>query len=36
MANKNLGYGKNYEKYTSKDLMPEKLKNRKYLEIKKK
>ncbi|HAE36908.1 MAG: recombination factor protein RarA [Candidatus Nomurabacteria bacterium GW2011_GWF2_35_66] len=34
--NKNLGYGKNYEKYTSKDLMPEKLKNRKYLEIKKK
>jgi len=27
---KDLGYGKDYEKYTSKDLMPEKLKNRKY------
>lgn len=34
--NKDLGYGENYEKYTSKDLLPEKLKNRKYLEIKKK
>jgi putative ATPase len=34
--NKELGYGKDYEKYTSKDLMPEKLKNKKYLEIKKK
>lgn len=34
--NKDLGYGKNYEKYTSKDLLPEKLKNRKYLENKKK
>jgi len=30
--NKELGYGKNYEKYTSKDLLPEKLKNKKYLE----
>ncbi len=28
---KDLGYGKDYEKYTSKDLMPEKLKNKKYL-----
>src|SRR3989339_11532 len=27
--NKEIGYGKNYEKYTSKDLLPEKLKNRK-------
>ncbi|NCU28160.1 MAG: replication-associated recombination protein A [Candidatus Moranbacteria bacterium] len=26
-----LGYGKGYEKYTNKDLMPEKLKNKKYL-----
>jgi putative ATPase len=34
--NKNLGYGQNYEKYTNKDLLPEKLKNRKYLEINKK
>lgn len=33
--NKELGYGENYEKYTSKDLLPEKLKNRKYLENKK-
>ena len=33
--NKELGYGKTYEKYTTKDLMPEKLKNKKYLEIKK-
>jgi len=30
--NKELGYGKNYEKYTNKDLMPDKLKNKKYLE----
>lgn len=30
--NKDLGYGKNYEKYTNKDLMPEKLRNKKYLE----
>lgn len=30
--NKDLGYGENYEKYTSKDLLPEKLKNRKYLD----
>jgi putative ATPase len=29
---KDLGYGKDYEKYTNKDLMPEKLKNKKYLE----
>lgn len=29
--NKELGYGKTYEKYTTKDLMPEKLKNKKYL-----
>ncbi|MDO8558305.1 MAG: replication-associated recombination protein A [bacterium] len=28
---KNLGYGKGYEKYTSKDLLPEKLKEKKYL-----
>ncbi|HAQ02781.1 TPA: AAA family ATPase [Candidatus Nomurabacteria bacterium] len=34
--NKEIGYGKNYEKYTSKDLLPEKLKNRKYLINKKK
>lgn len=27
---KDLGYGKDYEKYTTKDLMPEKLKNKKY------
>ena len=33
--NKDIGYGKNYEKYTSKDLLPAKLKNRKYLEQKK-
>lgn len=30
--NKNIGYGKDYEIYTNKDLMPEKLKNKKYLE----
>ena len=28
---KDLDYGKDYEKYTTKDLMPEKLKNKKYL-----
>ena len=28
---KELGYGKEYEKYTSEDLLPEKLKNKKYL-----
>jgi putative ATPase len=28
---KDLGYGKNYEKYTKESLMPEKLKNKKYL-----
>lgn len=28
---KDLGYGKDYEKYMAKDLMPEKLKNKKYL-----
>jgi len=28
---KDLGYGKNYEKYTEKSLMPDKLKNKKYL-----
>lgn len=28
--NKDLGYGKDYEMYTNKDLMPEKLKNKKY------
>ena len=33
--NKELGYGKGYEKYTNKDLMPDKLKNKKYLEKKK-
>ena len=27
---KDLGYGKDYEKYTTKDLMPEKLRNKKY------
>ena len=34
--NKEIGYGKGYEKYTNKDLLPEKLKNKKYLENKKK
>ena len=28
---KDLGYGQGYEKYTSKDLLPEKLKDKKYL-----
>jgi len=32
--NEELGYGKNYQIYTNKDLMPEKLKNRKYIEKK--
>jgi putative ATPase len=27
---KNLGYGAGYEKYTKKDLLPEKLKGKKY------
>ncbi|QQG46534.1 MAG: replication-associated recombination protein A [Candidatus Niyogibacteria bacterium] len=31
---KNLNYGKGYEKYTSEDLMPDKLKGRKYFEDK--
>ena len=30
---KELGYGKEYEKYTDKDLLPDKLKGRKYLKI---
>ncbi len=34
--NKEIGYGKNYEKYTTKDLMPEKLKGKKYLDNKRK
>jgi len=29
---KNIGYGKGYEKYTQKDLLPDKLKGKKYLE----
>jgi putative ATPase len=33
--NKSLGYGKNYKKYTDKDLRPEKLQNKKYLENRK-
>jgi len=33
---KELGYGKGYEKYTQEDLLPEKLKDRKYLKTKKK
>jgi hypothetical protein len=28
---KEIGYGKGYEKYTKKDLLPEKLKGKKYL-----
>jgi putative ATPase len=28
---KDLGYGKNYKKYTTEDLLPEKLKGKKYL-----
>jgi len=28
---KELGYGKGYEKYTKDDLLPEKLKGKKYL-----
>ena len=31
---KDLGYGKGYEKYTQKSLLPEKLKNKKYLKKK--
>jgi len=30
-----IGYGKGYEKYTDKDLLPEKLKGKKYFKIKK-
>jgi putative ATPase len=33
---KNLGYGAGYEKYTTEDLLPEKLKGKKYLKQKKK
>jgi len=29
--NKDIGYGKNYKKYTDKDLRPDKIKNKKYL-----
>jgi len=29
---KDLGYGKGYEKYTQEDLLPEKIKNKRYLE----
>jgi putative ATPase len=32
---KDLGYGKNYEKYTKESLLPEKIKNKKYLKKKK-
>ncbi len=32
---KDFGYGKDYEQYTSKDLLPEKLKNKKYLKNRK-
>ena len=32
--NKDLGYGKGYEKYTEKSLLPDKIKNKKYLEKK--
>ncbi len=32
---KDLGYGKGYERYTSEDLLPEKLKNKKYFRPKK-
>ncbi len=30
---KNLGYGKDYEKYDNKDLLPEKLKNKRYYNL---
>jgi putative ATPase len=30
---KDLGYGKGYEKYTQEDLLPEKIKNKRYLEV---
>ncbi len=33
---KNLGYGKGYERYTKEDLLPEKLKNKKYFKDKNK
>ena len=29
---KDLGYGKNYKKYTNEDLLPEKIKGKKYLD----
>ena len=29
---KDIGYGKGYEKYTDKDLLPEKLKGKKFYE----
>lgn len=32
--NKEIGYGKDYDKYTSKNLLPDKIKNKKYLENK--
>jgi putative ATPase len=32
---KNLGYGKNYQKYTTESLLPDKIKNKKYLRKKK-
>jgi hypothetical protein len=28
---KDLGYGKDYEKYTKEDLLPDKIKRKKYL-----
>jgi hypothetical protein len=31
---KDLGYGEGYERYTTDDLLPEKLKGRKYLKPK--
>lgn len=34
--NKEIGYGKDYNKYTHKSLLPDKIKNKKYLENKKK
>jgi putative ATPase len=34
--NKEIGYGKDYDKYTAKSLLPDKIKNKKYLENKKK
>lgn len=32
---KGMGYGKDYEKYTKEDLLPDKLKGKKYLKVKK-